>query len=119
MKDMFWLILSVLIWGLLHSLLASMKAKEITLRWFGKFLARFYRLAYNLLAGVSFLPVLVLAAMTPDRKLYSVPLPWSVLMGVGEFLAVVALVAGLRQTDTLAFIGLRHHRRGIFGRRPS
>jgi protein-S-isoprenylcysteine O-methyltransferase Ste14 len=49
----------------------------------------------------------VIAAVTPDRKLYSVPLPWSALMVIGECLAVVALLMGFRQTDTLEFIGLR------------
>jgi hypothetical protein len=46
--DVFWLFLSVLLWGFVHSLLASMKAKEMILRCFGEHLARFYRLAYNL-----------------------------------------------------------------------
>jgi methanethiol S-methyltransferase len=104
---MFWLILSVFLWGFLHSLLASHKAKELTWRWFGEHLRRFYRLAYNLLAGLSFLPALMIAAVTPDRRLYVVPLPWSALMVICEFMAVVVLVVGFRQTDTLEFLGLR------------
>jgi methanethiol S-methyltransferase len=104
---MFWLILSVFFWGFLHSLLASRKMKVMVPRWFGEHLARYYRLAYNLLAGLSFLPILVIAAVTPDRRLYNVPLPWSGLMVLGEFMAVVALVAGFRQTDTWEFLGLR------------
>lgn len=104
---MFWLILSVLLWGFLHSLLASFKVKELFLRRFGQHLARFYRLAYNLFAGLSFMPVLVIAAMTPDRQLYLVPLPWSILMGIGEILAVVALVVAFRQTDAREFLGVQ------------
>ncbi len=104
---MFWIILSVILWGLLHSLLASHKAKEITRRRLGEKAGRFYRLAYNLFACVSFLPVLVIAAFTPDRTLYLVPLPWSALMVAGQVLSVVALVAGFRQTDTWEFLGLR------------
>jgi protein-S-isoprenylcysteine O-methyltransferase Ste14 len=104
---MFWLILSVLVWGIIHSLLASRKAKELFLGWFGETLARFYRLVYNVLSGLSFLPVLVIAAVIPDRKLYSLALPWSALMVFGEFLAVVALVVGFRQTDIWEFFGLR------------
>lgn len=109
---MFWLILSVLLWGFLHSLLASYKAKEFALRWFGVYRARFYRLAYNLFAGISFLPILVVAAITPDRRLYTVPLPWSGLMGFSEFLAVVALVVGFQQTEPGEFIGLRQLKDG-------
>jgi len=104
---MIWLVLSVLLWGLLHSLLASLKAKEWTRQVFGPVGSRFYRLAYNVFACVSFLPVLIVAALTPDRRLYLVPLPWSVLMMLGELLAVAELVIGFRQTDAWEFLGLR------------
>ena len=104
---MFWIILSVILWGLFHSLLASLKAKELVLRWFGESLARYYRLAYNLFAVVSFMPILLIAAVSPDRRLYVVPLPWSAIMGVGQFLTVVMLVVAFRQTDVWEFIGLR------------
>jgi protein-S-isoprenylcysteine O-methyltransferase Ste14 len=104
---MIWLIFSVLIWGFLHSVLASRKAKELAVRWFGQPLKRYYRLVYNLLAGLSFLPILGIAAVTPDRRLYLVPLPWSVLMIVGEILAVLAILAGLIQTDIWEFLGLQ------------
>ncbi len=104
---MLWLILSVLLWGLFHSLLASLKAKEIFRRRFGEKAARFYRLGYNIFSCVSFLPALAIAALTPDRTLYLVPLPWSGLMVLGELLAVAALVIGFRQTDAWEFLGLR------------
>ena len=104
---MFTLILSVLLWGICHSLLASLKAKELIHRWFGGLADRFYRLAYNLFALVSFVPVLGIIAYTPDRQLYLVPLPWSVIMVAGQLLAVVALVVGFLQTDVWEFVGLR------------
>ena len=104
---MIWLILSVLLWGFLHSLLASHKAKELVVGWLGQPMARYYRLIYTLFAGLSFLPILGIAAVTPDRQLYLVPLPWSVLMIVGEILAVIALLAGLRQTELWEFLGLK------------
>jgi len=104
---MYWLILAVLLWGLLHSFLATLKAKAFVLKWFGESVARFYRLGYNLLASFSFIAVLVIAAVTPSWRLYLVPLPWSALMVFGEFLAVVMLVVGFRQTDAWEFLGLR------------
>jgi methanethiol S-methyltransferase len=115
---MFWLIFSVLLWGALHSLLASLKAKEMILRWSGGALGRYYRLVYNLLAGLSFLPVLVMAAVNPDRTLYSVRLPWSALMVFGEILAVITLLVGFRQTDTWEFLGLRQLKGGASGGYP-
>jgi protein-S-isoprenylcysteine O-methyltransferase Ste14 len=104
---MIWLILSVLLWRLLHSLLASLKAKEIFRRRLGEKAERFYRLGYNIFSGISFLPVLVIAALTPNRTLYLVPLPWSALMILGMALALAALWIGFRQTDAWEVIGLR------------
>ncbi len=115
---MFWLFLAVLLWGFLHSLLASLKLKALIQRWSGRQPARFYRLAYNLLAGMSFLPVLVIAAVTPDRRLYTVPLPWSVLMVFGEFLAVVLLMVAFQQTDVWEFLGLRQVMGSASGSEP-
>ncbi len=104
---MLWLVFSVLLWGLLHSLFASNKVKELALQVFGPRLHRFYRLAYNVFAGVSFLPVLALMFLVPDRTLYLVPLPWAIFLIAGELLAVVWLVIGFRQADAWEFIGLR------------
>jgi len=104
---MLWLVLSVLFWGLFHSLLASLKVKELVRRWLGGRARRLYRLGYNVFACVSFLPVLVIAALTPDRQLYLAPLPWSGLMVLGELLAIAALIIGLRQTEAGEFLGLR------------
>jgi protein-S-isoprenylcysteine O-methyltransferase Ste14 len=99
--------LAVLFWGFLHSLLATIKAKEIALRWFGPLSGRFYRLAYNLFAGLSFLPVLALYAVLPDRLLYAIPFPWVGLAILGEILALLALLVGFRQTGPWEFLGLR------------
>lgn len=104
---MFWLILSVFLWGFLHSVLASLKAREWIRRGLGQRMGRFYRLTYNIFSLVSFLPVLALAALTPDRTLYQVRLPWSALLILGELLATVVLVVGFFQTDVWEFIGLR------------
>jgi methanethiol S-methyltransferase len=107
MDAMFWLIFSVLLWGLIHSLLASLQAKELALRWFGAQFMRFYRLLYNGFSVLSFVPVLAIAALTKSRILYDVPFPWSGLMVLGELLALAGLGIGFLQTDAWEFIGLR------------
>ncbi|HEX7542343.1 MAG TPA: isoprenylcysteine carboxylmethyltransferase family protein [Anaerolineales bacterium] len=104
---MLWIVLSVLLWGLIHSLFATHKVKELARQVFGPRVNRFYRLAYNVFAGVSFLPVLAVMFLVPDRSLYLVSLPWLGLMVLGELLAVAALVIGFRQTDAWEFLGLR------------
>ena len=81
-----YLILVVLFWGILHSLFASLQFKALVRR---------------------FVPVLVIATLTPDRRLYLVPFPWLALMIVGELLAVGVLVVGFMQTDAWDFLGLR------------
>lgn len=107
---MLWIIVSVLLWGLLHSLLASSRSKEVAQQVFGAGVRRFYRLAYNIFACISFLPVLALMFIVPDRTLYSIPFPWAALMLLGEALAVIALVVGLLQSRPLDFAGLRQLR---------
>ena len=104
---MFWLFLSVLLWGSVHSLLASLKAKELFQGWLGRKFMRFYRLAYNAFAGMSFLPVLALVVLTKSRTVYVVPLPWSGLMILGEILAVAGILISFLQTDAWEFLGLR------------
>jgi protein-S-isoprenylcysteine O-methyltransferase Ste14 len=99
--------LSVLIYGLVHSLLASLWAKGRARHWMGTGVDRWYRLAYNLFATVSLLPVLALPALLSDQRLYSIPPPWIYLTLSGQFLAVLALVAGLLQTGVWSFLGLR------------
>ena len=104
---MIWLVLLVLLWGLLHSILASLRAKEWARRILAPNLNRFFRLAYNVFSVISFVPVLGVAALIPDQQLYLVPLPWSALMVFGELLAVAVLGIGFLQTDAWDFLGFR------------
>jgi protein-S-isoprenylcysteine O-methyltransferase Ste14 len=104
---MLWLFLSVFLWGLLHSLSASHGAKLLARRAFGPHVDHYYRLVYNIFAVVSFLPVLAVLFLVPDRTLYLVPLPWSIFMVAGEFLAAGALMVGFRETDAWEFLGFR------------
>ena len=68
---------------------------------------RFYRLGYNVFSVLSFLPILWLRLTLPDQPLYRVPPPWNYLMFAGQATAVLLLLVGVLQTDTLAFVGLR------------
>lgn len=102
-----WIILlAVTLYGILHSLLASKGAKSLAQRWLGASADRGYRLAYNLFAGVSLLPVLVLPVLLPDSPLYRIPSPWSYLALAVQGLALLALLVGLWQTGVWSFLGL-------------
>ncbi|MDX1379298.1 MAG: isoprenylcysteine carboxylmethyltransferase family protein [Anaerolineales bacterium] len=104
---MFWLILAVVVWGIVHSIMASLGFKDLLQRTFGDGLMKFYRLFYNLFSVLSFAPILYLMVALPDRDLYQVPAPWNSLMLAGQGLSVLMLFVAVLQTDALHFAGLR------------
>lgn len=101
------LILAIMLWGILHSWLASTGRKAWFHHTFGTGAIRFYRLFYNIFAVISFLPVLYLMAALPDQVLYQVPAPYSYLMRVAQLVSLLLLFAAVLQTDVLSFAGLR------------
>ena len=104
---MFWLILSIALWGIIHSLLASLSFKDLLRRTLGDKFMKSYRLLYNIFAVISIVPVLYLMAVLPDEALYQVPPPWSYLMLLGQGISVILLFVAVLQTDVLSFAGLR------------
>ena len=101
-----WIILfSVLVYGFIHSLLATLAAKARARQWFGPGTDRWYRLAYNFLGILTFLPVLALTAGLPSQRLYEIPTPWSYVTLAGQLLALLALGIGLLQTGIWTFLG--------------
>src|SRR5689334_10035650 len=99
---MFWLILSVIAWGFIHSLTASLGFKNLFQQVLGNRAAKFYRLFYNLFSVMSIAPVFYLMLTLPDKKLYQVPVPWSYVMLAGQGISVVLLVMSVLQTDVLS-----------------
>jgi len=99
--------IAVVAYGALHSLLASNSVKQLFRRAFGQTSDRFYRLFFNIVGGLTFLPVLAVAALDPVQMLYQLSQPWVLLNSAGQVLAVIVLLLGLLQTDSLHFLGLR------------
>lgn len=104
---MFWLIFTIALWGIVHSLLASFGFKSFFRRRLGEGFMKLYRLLYNLFAVISFLPVLYLMVVLPDEPLYQVPAPWGYLMFLAQGISALLLLVAVFQTDLLSFIGLR------------
>jgi len=98
---------AVALYGAFHSLLASPPAKAAVQRWWGTPGTRLYRLAYNLIAGLTLLPVLAIPAADPGTTLYRLETPWLAVALAGQMLALVVLAVGLLQTDVWHFLGLR------------
>ena len=104
---MIWLLLAIALWGGFHSLLASNEAKDFFRRTIGDGFMKLYRLLYNILAVISFLPILYLMIVLPERILYEVPTPFNLLMRLGQVISVILLIAAALQTDLLSFAGIR------------
>lgn len=103
----FLILLSLALWGTVHSFLASSFAKDMGKGFIGRGGMRLYRLGYNAFSMISFAPILYLVATLEDRPLYQIPAPWSFAMLGGQALSVLLLLIAVLQTDTLSFIGLK------------
>ncbi len=100
------ILITVLAYGALHSLLASNPAKRWVRSRLGAKADAWYRLVYNGLAVLSFLPIIALLARLPDRSLYTIPFPWVLLALTGQGVAAMIVAIGLRQTGIWSFLGL-------------
>jgi len=101
------LILASVLYAVVHSWLATLGVKKKARKFFGPNTDRWYRLAYNIFAGISFLPILFLLAVLPDQRVYLVRTPWVVLFGLGQLVGVVVIILGIWQTDAWHFIGIK------------
>jgi protein-S-isoprenylcysteine O-methyltransferase Ste14 len=104
----FWILLLAMgVYGVLHSVTASLRFKNQVRRLFGSGMERWYRLVYSLMGVVSFIPVLILFIILPDRILYSVPTPWSWFLLFVQMIGVLILLWSLLVIDVWAFLGLK------------
>lgn len=94
--------------GAIHTLLAALRVKNwARRRWGAARVDRWYRLFFSLASAATFLPVLVLPAILPDRPLYVIPTPWVWLTRALQLVAATVFGVALFQTDVWRFIGLR------------
>lgn len=101
------ILLSLALWGVIHSILASHFMKDMAQGFLGRGGMRLYRLGYNAFSAISFAPILYLVVTLEDQPLYQAPAPWSWVMLGGQALSFLLLLVAVLQTDTLSFIGLR------------
>ncbi len=102
-----WILCAVAGYGVLHSLLAANRFKRWIEKRVGTILyRRFYRIFFVLVGATSFLPLPILVALLPDRPIYRIPAPWSVLTLLGQITALTGLGLGAVQTGALSFLGI-------------
>lgn len=101
------ILLALAIWGAVHSWLASLTVKTLARQTLGQPWMRAYRLAYNIVALLTLLPVLAVPAVLPDQTLYTIPFPWVLLTLAVQAAAGLILLIGLLQTGLWSFLGLQ------------
>jgi protein-S-isoprenylcysteine O-methyltransferase Ste14 len=100
-------LVAVSAYGASHSLFASRWFKGYVHRNTKAWSKRVYRVAYNIVSILTFLPVLAIVVLQPGRTLYRIPAPYHFLALGLQSLAVMILILGLTHTDPWRFLGLR------------
>lgn len=102
-----WILLSLIIYGAIHSLLAGVKTKRWVEERLGSDLyRRYYRLFFSFMAAILFVPVLALTALLPDRVIYRIPSPWVWLTTAAQVAAALLVIQSVKLTGAMRFIGL-------------
>jgi len=107
LRSFLYIFLATAIYGVVHSFLASLWLKALVRRLAGAEAERWYRLIYNAFAVVSLVPVLAMVALLPDRTLYAIPFPFTILTVGVQALALLALAYGVWQTGVWSFLGIQ------------
>lgn len=113
--DKIGLTLSILAWGLIHSITASNRVKDLVQRRLGQWINPFYRILYNVFAVLTFSPILIIYYLMKDETLYVIHPPWIYLNLLIQLVSFILLMVGLKQTGTAEFLGLS----GMLGRSVS
>jgi protein-S-isoprenylcysteine O-methyltransferase Ste14 len=100
------IIAAFLTYSIVHSILAARRVKAWVQNRFGPSGHRYYRLIYNLVGGVSFLPILALLTAFPGDEVYRWSRSWLYLAILMQLLGVMVIIVGLLQTGVWSFFGL-------------
>lgn len=102
-----YIVTASIIWGVVHSFLASHTVKNAVRRAFGPpAFDRLYRFSYNFFSVASFFPIAAMLYTFPDRSLYNIPSPWVYLTTIIQGLGTIVLISAVMQTGPFEFIGL-------------
>ncbi len=105
---LWWILLALLLYGVIHSVLAAHRTKDWVKNWWGeKHYNRYYRLFFSIQAAVLFIPVLLLVVVLPDEILYRIPAPWVYLTIALQILAVFGILHSIMLTGMLRFTGIQ------------
>jgi len=114
---MIWFVIGFVIWAVVHSVTAASETKSAFRERFGERAYQgWYRLLYNLISLLTFLPILyILWTHIPQVTLWTIPYPLRIASMIIQLLALVGLAISLLQTDVWSFMGLRQAARFLQG----
>lgn len=100
-------ILSVIVFAVIHSILAQNRVKAGIQAWMGeRAYLGLYRIGYNLLAALTLIPALIAIALYPGGVIWSVEGMGAIVMLIVQGFGLVGLTTSLLQTDLLRFGGV-------------
>jgi methanethiol S-methyltransferase len=102
-------IAAFILFGLIHTILASFKVKSILARWTGSLMA-FYRLAYNIFFLLLFY-YLIEYLPRPDVELFELKYPWDIIILVPQFLSLAGIIWTFRFFSLGEFTGISQIKR--------
>lgn len=106
-------------WAVVHSLLASKAGKDLARRTFGpRYRDGLYRVAFNAQSVVTLAWAARAFLRLPDRELYRVGPPLSLLFRAGQVASLGVLLSGVRVVGILDFAGLTRLWGFLAGRDP-
>ena len=101
------ILIGMLVYGVVHSLLAGRRVKQTFRAWLGdRAYYGLYRLCYNIFAAVTFMPIAFALLLLPSRQVWTLE---GVAAAAGILVQVVGLVLfvmALAQIDLGRFLGL-------------
>lgn len=113
-------ILIMVLFALLHSLLAADRTKGLAARMAGqRFVKAFYRLIYVLISAAASLAAFGLISLLPDKVLWSPPGVVMAIMGLLQFFGLLLGLATFSMIDSMEFIGVKQALRYIKGEPPT
>lgn len=101
------ILLTMLIFGVIHSLLAESGIKQAFSQRFGAYAYHgFYRLLYNIFTVITLLPVAFIMLTNPGEIIWQVEGAWAWVLRIIQIIGLVGLAVSLIQIDLGQFAGL-------------
>ena len=101
-----WILIAGAVYGVIHSLTASLKLKQAAAQRFGEPGRRYYRLAYVFISCITTPLYMVLILLLPDKRIYLIPQPWIFLTGFLQLLGLIGMALSFKGMGVLSFLGL-------------